>query len=323
MTATVEMTWNDSPAAASHAWMPSSPCDSGCVGPDRAEVGDLQFAARVVGVGALLLSFPAVSAVAPRPWKNSVQRRYAHALLRCCGILLQVVDDRGEASPGAMYAKPGDGLLIVAGHVGWTDILVLGAVQPVSFVARGDLIDWPVLGRLARKMRVIPIDRGSLKGLPGVIRQISDRIAAGERIAAFPEGTTWCGRAYGSLRPALFQSAIDTQTAVQPVRLTYREANGDLSTAPSFVGEDTMAASLLRMLRSSGITAEVVLARIEQPGTDRRDLAARCERAVRGEVHLEFADHGVLESAAARNTTNAKAVEAQFGSETESSARIA
>ncbi len=84
-----------------------------------------------------------------------------------------------------------------------------------------------------------------------------------------------------------------------------------------------MAASLLRMLRSSGITAEVVLARIEAPGTDRRDLAARCERAVRGEVHLEFADHGVLESTAARNTTTANLVEPRFGSEVESSARIA
>ncbi|KAA0024382.1 1-acyl-sn-glycerol-3-phosphate acyltransferase [Antrihabitans cavernicola] len=275
--------------------MPSSPCGTGCIDTDADTVSNTEFAMRLATVVALMATFPVANTVAKRGWRNAVQRRYARALLGCCGVELRIVDNRGTDTPGITFAEPGDGVLVVCGHVGWTDILVLAAVQPVSFVARADLIDWPILGSLARRMRVIPIDRANLRKLPAVVAQIADRISAGERIAAFPEGTTWCGRAYGNLRPALFQAAIDTDTAVQPVRLQYIGADGALSTTPAFVGDETMAQSLLRMLWSTGTTAEVVLAPVEQPGTDRRDLAARCERAVRGHVHLDFAEHGVLE----------------------------
>ena len=284
-----------------HSWMPASPCDDGCIDRKHAQVGDGTFALRLAAVAGLLVSFPVANVAAPRKWRHKLQRRYAAGLLHCCGISLKIVDNRDCESPGAKFAEEGDGLLVVSPHIGWTDVLVLGSVQPVSFVARGDLVDWPLLGALARKMRVIPIDRAKLRSLPGVVDTIAARIRAGERITAFPEGTTWCGRAYGTLRPALFQAAIDTGTAVQPVRLQYLDPDGGLSTSPCFVGAETMVGSLLRMLRSTGVTAEVVLAPVESPGTDRRDLAARCERAVRGEVRLDFADHGVLESAGQRN----------------------
>lgn len=289
-------------APATHDWMPSSPCDSGCIGTDAETVGNTEFALRIAGAVALMATFPIANTAARGKRRSAVQRRYARALLGCCGVDLRIVDNRGTDTPGARFAEPGEGVLVVCGHVGWTDVVALAAVQPVSFVARADLIDWPILGSLARRMRVIPIDRANLRKLPDVVAQIADRISAGERIAAFPEGTTWCGRAYGNLRPALFQAALDTDTAVQPVRLQYIGADGTLSTTPAFVGDDSMAASLLRMLRSRGTTAEVVLAPVEQPGTDRKDLAARCARAVRGQVHLDFADHGVLEPGQRRNT---------------------
>lgn len=287
---------------AEHAWMPASPCGTGCIDGETKTVGDLRFAARVVGIGAVLASFPVANALAPRGRRAAVQRTYASALVRCLGIRVEVVDQRGERSPGRRFSADDEGMVVVTGHVGWSDVLVLASVQPLGFVARADLVDWPVLGRLARRMRVIPIDRANLKSLPDVVGQMVDRIGAGERIAFFPEGTTWCGRAYGGLRPALFQAAIDSRAAVQPVRLQYRNADGSLSTTPSFVGEDTMAASMLRLLRADDLTAEVVLAPVEHPGEDRRELAARCERAVRGEVLLDFAAHGVLSSSEERNT---------------------
>lgn len=152
-----------------------------------------------------------------------------------------MIDNRGTEGP-ARYAEPGAGVLVVAGHIGWSDVVVLAAVQPLSFVARADLIDWPMLGKLAELMRIIPIERERLRALPGVVAQIAERLAAGERVAAFPEGTTWCGRAYGKLRPALFQAAVDTGTPVQPIRLRYLDAHGEPCTATGFVGDDTFIA---------------------------------------------------------------------------------
>jgi 1-acyl-sn-glycerol-3-phosphate acyltransferase len=40
-------------------------------------------------------------------------------------------------------------------------------------------------------MKVIPIDRASLRRLPDVVGTVADRLRAGQTIVAFPEGTTW------------------------------------------------------------------------------------------------------------------------------------
>ncbi|MGK8500723.1 lysophospholipid acyltransferase family protein [Nocardia asiatica] len=285
----------DAPPAESsaHAWMPASPCGPGCLD-SIDQVGPGRVAARLAGVAGLLLSFPVANAVTPRGKREPLQRGYARLLLGCLGMRLRIVDNRGaadergvvdEGDPAlapAGFGAPGHGLLVVTGHIGWTDIVALASVQPLGFVARADMVEWPLLGRLAEMMRVIPIERESLRQLPGVVAAVGARLAAGERIGVFPEGTTWCGRAYGTMRPALFQAAVDTGTPVQPVRLRYLDRHGVQCTVPGFVGVDTFASSARRVLRSRGMVAEVVLEPVQQPGTDRRELARRCEAAVRG-----------------------------------------
>ncbi|MEV0298958.1 lysophospholipid acyltransferase family protein [Nocardia sp. NPDC050710] len=312
------MVFDAPPAQAVHAWMPSSPCGPGCIG-SIAEVGTARVLARVLGVAGLLVSFPLLNVATPRGRREQLQRRYAHALLECLGMRLRVVDnrvaarsvsepvstdlvtrigaalrrdDRGadEREEAVRFAPPHTGVLVVTGHIGWTDVVVLAAVQPLGFVARADMVDWPLLGGLAKLMRVIPIERERLRALPGVVAELAERLAAGHRMAVFPEGTTWCGRAYGGMRPALFQAAVDAGTYVQPVRLRYLDHDDTQCTVPGFVGEDTFVTSAKRVLRSRGMVAEVVLEPLEHPGLDRRDLARRCERAVRGDARSR---HGV------------------------------
>lgn len=287
--------------APQHSWMPVSPCGAGCV-QRSAEVGVLRAGARAVGALSVLAAYPFAHIVTPPARRSGVQRRFAGMLLRSCGIRLRVVDRRPV--PGRpQFAPAGAGVLVACGHIGWADIIVLASVQPLAFVARADLIDWPLLGRLARIMRVVPIERERLRRLPAVVEQVGQRLAAGERIGFFPEGTTWCGRAYGKLRPAIFQAAVDTATPVQPVRLRYLDPHGNRSTVPGFVGDDTLIGSVIRVLRARGLTAEVVLAPVEPAGDDRIDLARRCERAVRAE-ELSDSAHAVL-AAADRQLTKA------------------
>ncbi|WP_433710921.1 lysophospholipid acyltransferase family protein [Nocardia sp. CA-084685] len=286
----------DAPPAqrTAHSWMPSSPCGPGCID-SVDEIGTARVIGRLFGVVGLLVSFPVVNVVTPRGRREQLQRRYARTVLSCLGIRLRVVDNRADAgdTADARFGDSGAGLLIVAGHIGWTDVVVLAAVQPLGFVARADMVDWPLLGGLAKLMRVIPIERERLRELPGVVARLGERLAAGDRVAVFPEGTTWCGRAYGTMRPALFQAAVDTGTSVQPVRLRYLDAHGTQSTIPGFVGDDSFGTSAKRVLRSRGMVAEVVLEPVEYPGLDRRDLAHRCEQAVRG---ADLSRHGAIEA---------------------------
>ncbi|MFD3703893.1 lysophospholipid acyltransferase family protein [Nocardia sp. NPDC058658] len=273
--------------------MPSSPCGSGCIEPID-EVGTATMFARLAGIAGLVLSFPVVTVATPKSRREQVQRRYARAALRCLGMRLRIIDNRSPEQVSAEgFADTGTPVMIVAGHIGWADVVALAAVQPVSFVARADMVEWPLLGKLAQLTRVIPIERARLRELPGVVGQVADRLASGNRIVVFPEGTTWCGRAYGSMRPAMFQAAIDTVTPVQPVRLRYLDSDGMPCTVPGFVGEDTFADSAKRVLRSRGMIAEIVLEPLEHPGLDRRDLARRCATAVRG---TDRSRHGVADT---------------------------
>src|SRR5690606_7212842 len=184
------MVFDAPPATATHSWMPISPCGPGCVqAADTA--GSARVAGRALRLAGLLASYPAAHVLTPARRREWLQREYDRGVLRSCGIELRVIDNRGADADGrARYAEPGTGVLVVAGHIGWSDVVVLAAVQPLSFVARADLIDWPMLGRLAELMRIIPIERERLRALPGVVAQIAERLAAGERVAAFPEGTT-------------------------------------------------------------------------------------------------------------------------------------
>jgi 1-acyl-sn-glycerol-3-phosphate acyltransferase len=164
---------------------------------------------------ALLPALPLLAV--PMPGRSHIQRGYCRLVLRCLGVRITV-------SGGPIRNLRG--VLVVSGHVSWVDIFAIGAVLPGSFVARADLVDWPALGIVARIMRVIPIDRASLRRLPHVVSTVADRLRAGHTVVAFPEGTTWCGLGYGPFRPAMFQAAVDAGRPVQPLRLTYHHRDG-------------------------------------------------------------------------------------------------
>ncbi|CAM2772084.1 lysophospholipid acyltransferase family protein [Skermania piniformis] len=265
-----------------HAWLPTSPCATSCVDDGPSRVGVVRTGVRLVGLAALVTAFPALQLIPGRGRRVGAQRRLARAGLRRCGIELRLIDARDASSPGPVFAAPDTGVLVIAAHVGWTDVLVLAAVQPIGFVARADLVDWPVLGRLARAARVVPVDRSDLRRLPTAVAQVTDLLRRGEPMAVFPEGTTWCGRASGRLRPAFFQAAVDAAVPVQPIRLRYLDPAGAVATTAGFVGTESFAGSLLRLARSSGLTAEVVLLPTLTPDRHRRELARAGQRAVHG-----------------------------------------
>jgi 1-acyl-sn-glycerol-3-phosphate acyltransferase len=207
----------------------------------------------------------------PLPGRTHVQRAYCRLVLRCFGIRITV-----SGSP----IRNLRGVLVVSSHISWLDAFVIGAVLPGSFVARADMFTGRAIGIVARILKVIPIERASLRRLPGVVDTVARRLRAGHTVVVFPEGTTWCGLASGSFYPAMFQAAIDAGRPVQPLRLMYHRTDGAVSTAPAFVGNDSLLRSVCRMLTVRRTVAWLRVESLQLPGTDRRDLARRCQSAV-------------------------------------------
>ena len=82
----------------------------------------------------------------------------------------------------------------------------------------------------------------------------------------------------------MFQAAIDAARPVQPLRLTYHHVDGSPSTAPAFVGGDTLLRSVYRVVRVRRTVARLRVESLQLPGTSRRALARRCQSAVQVDV---------------------------------------
>jgi 1-acyl-sn-glycerol-3-phosphate acyltransferase len=273
------------PAVTAHAWLPATSCDISCVdtggaAQSRRSLVMLRVALRVML--ALLLAPGLPLMVVPLPGRTKVQRVYCRLVLRCFGVRITV-----SGSP----IRNLRGVLVVSGHISWLDAFCIGSVLPGSFVARADMFTGGAIGIVARILKIIPIERASLRRLPAVVDAVARRLRAGQTVVAFPEGTTWCGLARGSFYPAMFQAAIDAARPVQPLRLSYHHVDGSVSTAPAFVGDDALFRSVCRLLTVRRTVARVHVESLQLPGTNRRDLARRSQSAVLVAAH-GHAGHG-------------------------------
>ncbi|MFF8227450.1 lysophospholipid acyltransferase family protein [Streptomyces caelestis] len=248
------------------AWLPTAPCTPrACV---EASAGVTARAVpravlRLTGVLLLLLAGIALSPLGARIPAPMV-RRWCRWIVRAAGVRVRVT--------GA--AVPTGGLLLVANHISWLDIPLLAAVRPARMLAKTEVRRWPVAGPVAARAALF-IDRDRLRALPDTVARIARALREGAAVAAFPEGSTWCGRAQGTFRRAVFQAALDAGVPVQPVRIRYRLTGGTTTTAPAFVGDDTLLASLWRVATARDLVAEVEVRAPIPPGThpDRRSLA--------------------------------------------------
>lgn len=259
-------------------YSPWSPCTPGTCQPSRPRGGRLRMVRRAAALAAVFALALPVSVVLPvagprmRAW---ILRRALRAALRAAGVRLEV--------SGATGLRPddGSGALVVANHVSWIDVLALGAVTPVTMLAKREVADWPVLGPLARRVGTVFVDREGLRSLPGVVDETARALREGALVGVFPEATTWCGAASGDFRRAPFQAAIDARVPVRPVSFALRTPDGRPTTAASFVGDQTLGDSLSRVLRMPSVVCAVVVGDVIESTGDRRTLARRASAAVR------------------------------------------
>ncbi|MBI5786925.1 MAG: 1-acyl-sn-glycerol-3-phosphate acyltransferase, partial [Rhodocyclales bacterium] len=51
--------------------------------------------------------------------------------------------------------------LLVANHISWLDIYAINAVAPTTFLSKDDVLHWPVIGWLAKRVGTLFLERGS------------------------------------------------------------------------------------------------------------------------------------------------------------------
>ncbi len=159
-----------------------------------------------------------------RPYAKTLPIRFHRVL---CGIIGIEVTVRGTPF------KDGP-CLIASNHNSYLDVPVLGSITSMSFVAKKEVAAWPFFGTLARLQETVFVDRERRTKAAATANEIHDRIAGGDTLVLFPEGTSSDGNRVLPFKSALMavaQMAVGDgeeakQVHVQPVSITYTKLCG-------------------------------------------------------------------------------------------------
>lgn len=229
-----------------------------------------------VHYSALKLGFPRATLV-PLLWHR--------AALRALGLRVRV---RGEICG----ERP---LLIAANHVSWLDIMVIGAVAPVSFIAKSETSGWPFIGWLARMQRTVFIERERRRKSGEQASEIGARLAAGDGMVLFAEGTTADGNIvlpfkstlFGAAKAAL-ENAETGRVFIQPMAIAYTRLHGmpmQRVHRPlvSWIGGADLVPQIRALVKEGAVDVEVIFGECFDftTASHRKDAAARAEQQVR------------------------------------------
>ena len=154
------------------------------------------------------------------PARRTFPHRYHRFVAYLFGIRIRVLG-----------TPPTGGALLLANHTSWLDIVIFSAVAPLSFIAKSEVATWPFFGTLARLQRTVFVTRARRSQTGQARDAIAERLAEGDVLVLFPEGTSADGNSVLPFKSALL-AAADTalhqgrKVTVQPVSTAYVAREG-------------------------------------------------------------------------------------------------
>ncbi len=190
-------------------------------------------------------------------------------------------------------------VLLVSNHTSWLDIPVLSAVAPVSFIAKREVSRWPFVSSLARLQRTVFVDRERRGAVGETTNEIMERLAQGDTVVLFAEGTSSDGNRvlpfktslFGAAKPPVKSGVQPRDVVVQTLSIVYTRLHGvplGRSDRPlvGWYGDMEMQSHAWQLLKAGPLDVRI---RIGDPipldsFTDRKDLARKSEDQVREHV---------------------------------------
>lgn len=220
-------------------------------------------------------------------WKirRYIPRLWHRAACRLFGIRIHVHGTLDRRRP----------LMLAANHASWKDILVLGAVADVAFIAKSEVAKWPVFGVLAKLQKTIFVEREQKRKTGDKVNEIAERMKAGEVVVLFPEGTTSDGNRLLEIKSSLFGAAAaavphvpGNVVHVQPVAIAYTRVHGMAMgryhrPIAAWPGDIELVPHLMGVVKAAAIDVEVSFGEtIEfRAGDNRKLLSAEVAARIR------------------------------------------
>jgi 1-acyl-sn-glycerol-3-phosphate acyltransferase len=205
----------------------------------------------------------AICLLLPGNAKVSFARFYWAVFTRLIGIQVRVIGQRAANRDG----RP---ILYVSNHSSWIDIPTIGGVLDGCFVSKSEVATWPLVGSIARLGRTVFVSRSRV----ATGRERDDmraRLAAGDKLILFPEGTSSDGSRVLPFRTSFFSVAEAgenqdpaTLPIIQPVSVVYDRLGGlpaGRASRPVFAwyGDMDIASHFWRLTQNIGLRGTVLL----------------------------------------------------------------
>jgi 1-acyl-sn-glycerol-3-phosphate acyltransferase len=221
-----------------------------------------------------------------RPLQRRIPVFYHRLICALLGVRVRVVGEPIRQHP----------LLIVSNHSSWLDITIITSKAPVVFVAKREIASWPLFGWLAKLQRSVFVDRTARHKTGAVNAEIAQRLADGDPVVLFGEGTASDGNRVLPFRTALIGAARDAlagaedvqQIWIQPLSLAYVGLQGlplgrQQRPLAAWYGKMNLYSHLAEVVRRGAI--DVVMTWGEpiayNGATDRKEIARALEATVR------------------------------------------
>ena len=235
------------------------------------------------------------------PMARSWPRQY-HAI--SCWILGIRVVVRGTPSP----SRP---TLFVSNHSSYMDIQILGSLLNCSFVAKSDMIGWPIIGKLAQLQSSVFVDRKPANAGEHS-NEVGRRLAAGDNLVLFAEGTTSDGNRLLPFKSSLLSVAENIPPehglVIQPVSIIATALDGmplgrAMRPLYAWYGDMPLAPHAWAIMKAGRLTVEVEFHEAFTAGSmNRKQLTARCEAAVEKGVVRAITGRTPLDEQSAQDT---------------------
>ncbi len=122
----------------------------------------------------------------------------------------------------------GHQVFYMSNHLSYLDVPLLGSILRASFVAKSEVINWPVFGFLSKLQQTEFIER-KRTSISQETNKLAAKIASGRSLIIFPEGTSTSGYEVLPFKSSLFTLALspgNDNIFIQPVTISLLEVNG-------------------------------------------------------------------------------------------------
>ena len=182
--------------------------------------------------------------------------------------------------------KKNNGVLYIANHVSWFDIICLGTLLNARFIAKKEVSEMGIFGFLAKLSNTFFIDNEDKNKIIEYNNLIQEKLREGENFIIFPEGTTSDGNGIINFKSSMLECAFDSsnQINIQPISICYSKLNNIpmgiyLRRNIAWVGDTSMIAAMANFLRSGRITVDIIFHELMSTKNfeNRKTLATYCE----------------------------------------------